>query len=254
MQKKTRKKFIAGNWKMNKTLNEAVYLLTELSAMQAPFCDVAVCTPYLYISDAVRILKDSCVKAGAQNICEHEAGAYTGEISAAQLASVGAQYVIIGHSERREYYNDTNERVNAKIKLALNHGLIPILCVGEDLSAREHGVLKEYIAMQIKLALLGITHSQLENIIIAYEPIWAIGTGKTATPDEAEEVCSFIRKVISSIYSDESAALIRILYGGSMNAKNAKELLAKENIDGGLIGGAALNCADFLKIVEACEQ
>lgn len=254
MDKKRRRKVVAGNWKMNKTLNEAAALLTELSALHTPPCDVVVCTPFLYVLEAMRILSDTSIKVGAQNICEHESGAYTGEISAAQLASTGAEYVIIGHSERRAYYNDTDERINEKIKLALNHGLTPIVCVGETLNMRERKITGEHIASQVKLALFGITSVQLKNIIIAYEPVWAIGTGKTATPDEADEVCAHIREVISSLYSKDDADSLRILYGGSMNAKNAKELLAKENIDGGLIGGAALNSADFLKIVEACRQ
>jgi len=249
---KQRRNIIAGNWKMNKTFDEAMSLIAELSEIKDAACDVVVCTPALYISEAVKRLDAACISVGAQNICEHESGAYTGEISAAQVKSVGAEYTIIGHSERRAYYNDTDERVNAKIKLALSNDLTPIVCVGETLEMRESGITAEHITSQVKLALLGITNDEINKIVIAYEPVWAIGTGKTATPEEADEVCGLIRKVIASLYSKEAADVMPILYGGSMNAKNAAELLARENIDGGLIGGAALKYADFLKIVEAC--
>ncbi|MBR2742874.1 MAG: triose-phosphate isomerase [Clostridia bacterium] len=249
-----RKKLIAGNWKMNKTYDEAKALLTELSAVKNPPCDVAVCTPFLFIKEAAEILSGTGVLVGAQNMCDKESGAYTGEVSAAQLTSVGADCVIIGHSERRAYYGETDAGVNAKIKTALSHGLMPIVCVGESLEMRESGITGEHISIQVKLALSGISKEDITKVTIAYEPIWAIGTGKTATPEEAEEVCGLIRGVISSRYGADASERVRILYGGSMNAKNAAELLKKPDIDGGLIGGASLKSADFLKIVEAGKQ
>ena len=249
-----RKKLIAGNWKMNKTYDEAKALLSELSQIKTPPCDVAVCTPFIYIKEAADMMKDTGVYVGAQNVCNKESGAYTGEVSAAQLSSIGAKYVIIGHSERRAYYGETDDTVNEKIKLALSCGLWPIVCVGESLEMRERGITGDHISIQVKLALLGLSKEDMKRVTVAYEPIWAIGTGKTATPDEAEEVCALIRGVISSLYGDDTAESTRILYGGSMNAKNAEELLKKPDIDGGLIGGASLKSADFLKIVEAGRQ
>ncbi|MBQ3378481.1 MAG: triose-phosphate isomerase [Clostridia bacterium] len=246
-----RKKLIAGNWKMNKTYDDAKTLLSELAVLKSPPCDVAVCVPFIYIKEAADIMKDAAVSVGAQNVCNKESGAYTGEVSAPQLSSVGAKYVIIGHSERRAYYGETDKSVNEKIKIALEHGLFPIVCVGETLEMREQGITGEHISIQVKLALSGIAKDDMKRITIAYEPIWAIGTGKTATPDEAEEVCALIRGVLQSLYGADTAEATRILYGGSMNAKNAAELLKKPDIDGGLIGGASLKSADFLKIVEA---
>lgn len=246
-----RRRIIAGNWKMNKTPSEAVALVNELLPLvKNEAVDVVFCVPAIDIIPVVEAVKGSNVKVGAENMYFEESGAYTGEVSPAMLTDVGVEYVIIGHSERREYFAETDETVNKKVLKALEHGITPIICCGESLTQRKQGIYVDWIRMQIKIALQNVTADQAKNVVIAYEPIWAIGTGETATADQAEEVCAAIRQVVGEIYDDATAAAIRIQYGGSMNAGNAAELLAKENIDGGLIGGASLK-PDFGKIVNA---
>lgn len=246
-----RRRIIAGNWKMNKTPSEAVALVNELLPLvKNEAVDVVFCVPAIDIIPVVKAVKGSNVKVGAENMYFEENGAYTGEVSPAMLTDAGVEYVIIGHSERREYFAETDETVNKKVLKALEHGITPIICCGESLTQRKQGIYVDWIRMQIKIALQNVTADQAKNIVIAYEPIWAIGTGETATADQAEEVCAAIRQVVGEIYDDATAAAIRIQYGGSMNAGNAAELLAKENIDGGLIGGASLK-PDFGKIVNA---
>lgn len=244
-----RKKIIAGNWKMNKTPSEAKALVELLAPLVGnPDVDVVYCVPAIDIVPVVEAVKGSNVSVGAENMYIEESGAYTGEIAPAMLVDAGVKYVIIGHSERRGYFNETDEFLNKKVKKAFEHGLTPILCCGESLEQREAGVTLDWIRLQIKSDLLGVTAEQAASMVIAYEPIWAIGTGKTATADQAEEVCKAIRETIASVYDNDTAEKIRIQYGGSMNAGNCKELLAKPDIDGGLIGGASLK-ADFGKIV-----
>ena len=244
-----RKKIIAGNWKMNKTPSQAVELIKELiPAVSISDADVVICTPAVDLAIATEMTKGTNIAVGAENIHWEESGAYTGEISADMLVDLGVKYVIIGHSERREYFAETDETVNKKVKKALEKGLTPILCCGETLQQREMGIMAEHIRMQIKADMLGIDAADAKNVVIAYEPIWAIGTGKTATADQADEVCGIIRDVIAEIYDASTAEVIRIQYGGSMNAGNAVELLSKPNIDGGLIGGASLKAPDFSKI------
>lgn len=246
----SRKKIVAGNWKMNKTPMEAEKLVSELISMVKDVdVDVVVCTPYTALSKVAELTKNTNVEVGAQNMHFEEKGAFTGEISADMLLEIGVKYVIIGHSERRQYFNETDDTVNKKIKFALAKGLIPIVCCGETLQQRELGVTDEHVRTQIKIAFQGITAEQAKGIVIAYEPIWAIGTGKTATTAQANEVCSVIRKVIAELYGANTADAVRIQYGGSMNAGNAAELMAQPDIDGGLIGGASLKADDFTKIV-----
>ncbi len=255
MKKSVRKAVIAGNWKMNKTPAEATALLTELAPMVEGKneCDIVVCTPFVDLANAVAATKGTAIKVGAQNVHFEAKGAYTGEVSANMLTELGVEYVIIGHSERRQYFGETDETVNLRVKAALAGGLKVILCVGELLSQREQGITAEIVSMQVKIALSGVSEEQLKNVIIAYEPVWAIGTGKTATAEQAEEVCSLIRSVVAGLYTVDAAEALTIQYGGSMNAGNAAELLAKENIDGGLIGGASLKSADFTVIVDAAQ-
>lgn len=249
-----RKKIIAGNWKMNKTPSEAKALAAAIAEKAAGAkCDVVVCPTAVCLPGVIEAVSGSNVKVGAQNVHFKESGAYTGEIAANMLTDIGAEYVIIGHSERRQYFGETDETVNLRTKAALAGGLKPIVCVGESLSEREAGIMDDTVRRQTKLALLGIEKSDAEKIIIAYEPIWAIGTGKTATADQADEVCGIIRETVGSLYGADTAEKIRIQYGGSMNAKNAAELLAKPNIDGGLIGGASLKPDDFAVIISAAE-
>ncbi|WP_288885717.1 triose-phosphate isomerase [uncultured Eubacterium sp.] len=244
-----RKNIIAGNWKMNKTPSEAVALIEELKPLVAnDDVDVVFCVPAIDIIPAVEATKGTNIAIGAENLYFEESGAYTGEIAPNMLVDAGVKYVIIGHSERREYFAETDETVNKKVLKAIEHNLIPIICCGESLTQREQGITIDWIRMQIKIALLGVSADQAKNVVIAYEPIWAIGTGKTATSDQAEEVCKAIRDLIAEIYDDATAAAIRIQYGGSMNAGNAAELMAKPDIDGGLVGGASLK-ADFGQIV-----
>ena len=244
-----RKKIVAGNWKMNKTPSEAV----ELVNMLKPLCanedvDVVFCVPAISIVPAMEAAKGTNINIGAENMYFEESGAYTGEIAPNMLTDVGVKYVIIGHSERREYFAETDATVNKKVLKAFEHGITPIICCGETLEQREQGVAVDFIRQQIKIAFLNVTADQAKEAVIAYEPIWAIGTGKTATSDQAEEICAAIRECIAEVYDDATAAAIRIQYGGSMNAGNAAELLAKPDIDGGLVGGASLK-AEFGKIV-----
>ncbi|MGI5929939.1 triose-phosphate isomerase [Pseudoflavonifractor sp.] len=251
MNRRYRKTIIAGNWKMNKTLTETKAFAEEIKTMlgKPKGCDVVLCVPYVNIQAAVRLFKDSRIAIGAEN-CHYEShGAYTGEVSAEMLKDLGVKYVIIGHSERRQYYNETDFTVNKKVHAALEAGLHPIVCVGESLEQRELGVTMELIAYQVKAALAGVPADKMRHVVIAYEPIWAIGTGKTATAEQAAEVCESIRVVIRKLYGARVARAVTIQYGGSMNAKNAAELLAQPDIDGGLIGGASLKPADFTSII-----
>ena len=255
MNKSKRAAVIAGNWKMNKTRAEAKALIEELLPLvKDADCGVVVCTPFLDLETAVNATSGSNVKVGAQNCHWAPSGAFTGEIPASMIKEVGAEYVIIGHSERRQYFGETDETVNKRTRAALDEGLTVILCCGELLNEREQGIMEEVVGKQLKVALGGVSEEELKNIIIAYEPVWAIGTGVTATADQAEEACAFIRKLIAKLYSEEAAEAITIQYGGSMNAKNAAELLSKENVDGGLIGGASLKAPDFAAIVSAASK
>ena len=246
-----RKKIIAGNWKMNKTPSEAVELVNLLKDLvKNDDVDVVYCVPAIDIVPVVEATKGTNVAVGAENMYFEESGAYTGEISAAMLVDAGVKYVIIGHSERRDYFKGDDVLLNKKVKKAFEAGITPILCCGESLEQRELGVTMDWIRLQIKSDLAGVTADQVKSMVIAYEPIWAIGTGKTATSDQAQEVCRGIRDLIAEIYDTDTAEAVRIQYGGSMNAGNAAELLAKPDIDGGLIGGASLK-ADFGQVVNA---
>ncbi len=244
-----RKKIIAGNWKMNMTPSEAVKLVEELKPLVASDkVDVVYCVPAIDIIPVVEAVKGTNVEVGAENMYYEEKGAYTGEISPNMLVDAGVKYVIIGHSERREYFKEDDAMLNKKVLKAFEHGLTPILCCGETLEQREMGITLDWIRMQIKSDLQGVSAEQAASMVIAYEPIWAIGTGKTATSAQAEEVCKAIRETVAEIYDQATAESIRIQYGGSVNAATAAELFAQPNIDGGLVGGAALK-ADFGKIV-----
>lgn len=246
-----RKRLVVGNWKMNMTPSEAVDLAKRLKDLvNNKEVDVAYCVPYVDIIPVLDAVKGTNVLIGAQNVYFEEKGAFTGEISCDMLKSAGVSYVILGHSERREYFHETNEIVNKKLKMALKKGLIPIMCCGESLDQRERGITFEWIKLQIAEGFSGLKAEDAAKIVIAYEPIWAIGTGLTATKDQAEEVCSFIRNTINGLYGEKIAANIRILYGGSCNGKNAKELFSMPDIDGGLIGGASLK-EDFSNVVNA---
>ena len=255
MNKNLRKAVIAGNWKMNMTPSQAKALLDELCPMVAgkDGCDIVVCTPFVDLATALEATKGTNVKVGAQNVHFEEKGAFTGEIAANMLTEMGVEYVIIGHSERRQYFGETDVTVNKRVKAALAAGLKVILCVGEMKEEREQGITAELVALQTKIALMGVEAADMKNVIIAYEPVWAIGTGLTATDDQAEEVCALIREVLAGLYDKATADATTIQYGGSMNAGNAAGLLAKENIDGGLIGGASLKPADFTVIVDAAQ-
>ncbi|MBE6900577.1 MAG: triose-phosphate isomerase [Ruminococcaceae bacterium] len=252
MNKSKRAAIIAGNWKMNKNRAEAKALVEELLPLvKDADCGVIVCTPFLDLETAVNAALGSNVKVGAQNCHWAASGAFTGEIPASMIKEIGAEYVIIGHSERRQYFGETDETVNKRTRAVLDAGLTVILCCGELLDERNQGIMEEVVGKQLKVALGGVSEEELKNVIIAYEPVWAIGTGVTATADQAEEACAFIRRLIAKLYSEEAAEAITIQYGGSMNAKNAAELLSKENVDGGLIGGASLKAPDFAAIVAA---
>lgn len=244
-----RKKIIAGNWKMNKTPKEALALIEELKPLvKNEEVDVVFCPPHVSLLLAVEATKGTNIEIGAQNMYFEESGAYTGEVAPAMLKECGVKYVILGHSERREYFSETDESVNKKVLKAFEHGLIPIICCGETLEQREQGITIDLVRQQIKIALKDVTPEQAKSAVIAYEPIWAIGTGKTATSEQAEEVCGAIRQVVREIYDDSVAEALRVQYGGSVNAGNAAELFAMPNIDGGLVGGASLK-ADFGKVV-----
>ena len=244
-----RRKIIAGNWKMNMTPTEAVELVNTLKPLVATEdADVVFCVPAIDIIPVVEAAKGSNIQVGAENMYFEEKGAYTGEISPNMLTDAAVKYVILGHSERREYFAETNETVNKKMLKAFEHGLTPIMCCGETLDQREQGVTMDFIRQQVKVGFLGVTAEQAASAVIAYEPIWAIGTGKTATTEQAQEVCKGIRECIAEIYDQATADAIRIQYGGSVNAATAPELFAQPDIDGGLVGGAALK-PDFGKIV-----
>ena len=248
------KYIIAGNWKMNKLPSETFgYVKEVVEATKGSSCEVVCCTPYVNLAPAIEAAKGTHVKIGAENLHFEDKGAFTGEISADMLKDLGVEYVIIGHSERRQYFAETDETVNKKTIKALEKDLIPIVCVGESLEEREAGITMDLINIQIKKAFAGICACNAKKVVIAYEPIWAIGTGKTATDDQAEEVCAGIRSVLAELYDADTAAAITIQYGGSMNAKNAEGLLSKPNIDGGLIGGASLVAADFAVITKAAK-
>ena len=255
MDKAKRKAIIAGNWKMNKTASEAAVLVDELiPAVKDATCEVVICTPFTDLVTAVAKTKGTNIHVGAENVHFEKSGAFTGEISADMLVDLGVEYVIVGHSERRQYFAETDETVNKRTKAALAAGLKPIVCVGELLWERECDITEEVIARQIKLDLFNVTEEELKNVVIAYEPVWAIGTGKTATADQAEEVCAFIRATIAKLYNQAAADAVTIQYGGSMNDGNADELLSKTNVDGGLIGGASLVAEKFAAIVKAASK
>lgn len=256
MNRRYRKTIIAGNWKMNKTASETKAFADELKTMlpRAKWCDVLLCVPYINIPAAQKAFKDTRVMIGAENVSEHAKGAYTGEVSAEMLKDLGVKYVIIGHSERRQYWNDDDIIVNKKALAAVEAGLYPVICVGESLEQRELGVTTELITLQVKTALAGIPADKMRHVVIAYEPLWAIGTGKTATSEQANEVNETIRTVIRKLYGARVARSVTILYGGSMNDKNAEELLAQPDVDGGLIGGAALVPTKFTTIINAANQ
>ena len=255
MNKAKRKAVIAGNWKMNKTPAEAKELLTAVAPLvKDADCEVIACVPFVDLQTALDATQGTNVKIGAENCHWAESGAFTGEISAPMLASMGVEYVVLGHSERRQYFGETDETVNNRTKAALASGLKPIVCVGELLWERECNITEEVIARQIKLDLWDVTEDELKNIIIAYEPVWAIGTGKTATAEQAEEVCAFIRATVAKLYNQEAADALTIQYGGSMNDGNADELLSTDNVDGGLIGGASLVAEKFAAIVKAASK
>ena len=254
MNKTLRKAVIAGNWKMSKTRPEAKELLEAIKPLVANAegkVEVIACVPYTNLETAVAATAGSNVKVGAENVHFEKSGAFTGEISADMLVEVGVEYVVLGHSERRQYFGETDETVNKRTKAALAAGLKPIVCVGELLSEREANITEEVIARQIKLDLAGVSADDIKKTIIAYEPVWAIGTGKTATADQAQEVCAFIRATLAKLYGAAVADAVTIQYGGSMNAGNAAELLSKPDVDGGLIGGASLKANDFNTIVQA---
>ena len=252
MNKALRKAVIAGNWKMNKTPAEAKELIAAIAPLvKDAGCEVIACTPFVDLSAAQEAAAGTNIQIGAENCHWEVSGAYTGEISAQMLSSMGVNIVIIGHSERRQYFGETDVTVQKRVRAALDAGLTVILCVGETLEQREQGITSELVAMQTKIALGGVSAEELKRVIIAYEPVWAIGTGKTATAQQANEVCHTIRECIASVYSQAAADGITIQYGGSMNAGNAAELLAQPDVDGGLIGGASLKPQDFATIVAA---
>lgn len=249
-----RKNVVAGNWKMNTTLEEGVELANQINSLlkgKTVNCDVVVCVPFTHLTSVNAVLESELVKLGAENCSEHEKGAYTGEVSAAMVKSTAATHVILGHSERRQYFGENNEQLLAKTKLALANGLTPIFCVGEVLEERENGTYNDVVKCQVE-ALFDLSAEDFGKIIIAYEPVWAIGTGKTATAEQAQDMHAHIRKVIEDKYGKEVAEDTSILYGGSCKPGNAPELFAKPDVDGGLIGGAALEAESFLGIIEAC--
>ena len=256
MDRRYRKTVIAGNWKMNQLPSDVKAFAEGLKAAvpRVKWCEVVICTSAVMIPAAVRAFRDTKTMVGAQDMSAHTSGAYTGEVSAAQLLDAGAKYVIIGHSERRQYHGETDVLVGQKVHAALNAGLTPIACVGETLEQREMGITFELVALQVKMALAGLDASQVKKTIIAYEPVWAIGTGKTATAEDAGAVCKHIRAVIREMHGARVSRAVTIQYGGSMNPKNAQELLAQADIDGGLIGGASLKPEDFAAIILAANQ
>ena len=249
-----RKKIVAGNWKMNMTLQEGIALAQELNetlTAEKPNCGVVICTPFIHLASIAQFLNQDVIGLGAENCADKEKGAFTGEVSAAMVKSTGAQYVILGHSERREYYAETPEILKEKVQLALKNGLKVIFCIGESLDQREANQQNEVVKAELEGSVFNLTAEEFANIIIAYEPIWAIGTGKTASAEQAEEIHAYIRQVIADQYGAEVADATSILYGGSCKPSNAAELFAKPDIDGGLIGGASLKAADFKGIIDA---
>ena len=256
MNHRYRKTVIAGNWKMNMTATETKKFAEEMKKVmpRAKWCETLICVPACNITTAMKAFKDLRVSVGAENVHFEKSGAYTGEVSAEMLKDLGVKYVIVGHSERRQYFCETDQIVNKKVHAALNAGISPIICVGESLEQRESGVTEDLIALQVKSALHGVPADKLRRCIIAYEPIWAIGTGKTATAEQAGEVCSNIRATIRALYGARVARSVTIQYGGSMNPSNAAELLAQPDIDGGLIGGASLKPEQFVSIINAANQ
>ena len=255
MNKATRKAVIAGNWKMNKTPAEAKALIEEMKPLVAGAdCEVVLCVPFVDIPAAVEAAKGSNIKIGAENIHFKASGAYTGEISADMLKELGVEYVVVGHSERRTYFGETDQTVNLRTLAALNAGIKPIVCVGETLEQRELGYTETLLKFQTKMALTNVSAEDLKNVVIAYEPVWAIGTGVTATADQADEGNGYVRAAIAEAYGADVAETVTIQYGGSMNAANAAELVSKVNVDGGLIGGASLKAADFSVIVKAASE
>jgi triosephosphate isomerase len=247
-----RKKIIAGNWKMNNDLAQTTELITAITQLlSTTTAEVVVCPPFTSLQSAGKLLAGSKVKIGAQDVSLHDSGAYTGEVSVAMLKSVGCHYVIVGHSERRQYHGETNEIINQKAKKVLAGGLLPIICIGETLDEREKGITNQVLTVQIKGVLSGLSAGDVERSVIAYEPVWAIGTGKTATKEQAEEAHALIRSVVAELYSSESAQKLVIQYGGSVKPDNAKELLSQPNIDGALVGGACLKADSFVAIANA---
>lgn len=249
-----RKNIVAGNWKMNTTLQEGVKLATEVNdalKSRTPNCDVIICVPFTHLASVKAVIDDSKLGLGAENCADKAKGAFTGEVSGAMVASTGAKYVILGHSERRQYYHETSEILKEKVALAFENSLTPIFCIGEVLEERENGTYFDVVKKQVEDALFHLSADDFKKIILAYEPVWAIGTGKTATADQAEEIHAFIRKTIADKYGNDVAEEISILYGGSCKPSNAKEIFSKTNVDGGLIGGAALKAEDFMGIVDA---
>lgn len=245
-----RKPIIAGNWKMNNTIKEGLELVEEIKGFElSENVEAVLCVPFTTLQDVKKAIKDTNIKLGAQNVHWEENGAFTGEISPSMLKEIGVDYCIIGHSERRQYYNETDETVNKKIKSTLSHGILPIVCVGETLEEREANKAEDIVKNQIIRAFEGIAKEELNKIVIAYEPIWAIGTGKTASSDDANNMCKFIRNIIGDIYSEEDKEIIRIQYGGSVKPSNIKELMDKSDIDGALVGGASLKAEDFVSLL-----
>ncbi len=255
MNKATRKAVIAGNWKMNMTPSQTTALINEMKPLVAGAdCEVVLCVPFVHIAAAIVAAEGSNIKIGAENVHFKASGAYTGEISADMLKETGVEYVVVGHSERRQYFGETDQTVNLRSLAALKAGLKPIICVGETLEQRELGYTETLLKYQTKMALTNVSAEELKNVVIAYEPVWAIGTGVTATADQADEGNGYVRAAIAEAYGADVAEAVTIQYGGSMNAGNAAELVSKVNVDGGLIGGASLKAADFSVIVKAASE
>jgi len=251
---KKRKTIIAGNWKMNKTIKESVEFVTKLKNLASTVsqCEIIVCPPFTVLYPVAQIIVGTNIHLGAQDTFWEQKGAYTGEVSPVMLCEIGCEYVILGHSERRQYFSETNEMVNRKMQAALSAGLTPIVCVGETLDERERNKTFDVVERQVRECLRGLDEVSADKIIIAYEPVWAIGTGKNATPEQAQEVQSFIRKLYSEMYSEEAASRVPILYGGSINPDNISSLIRQPDIDGGLVGGASLDIEAFVKIIRSC--
>ena len=254
-----RKPIIAGNWKMNKTIGEAVVLAQGISNQYEEgwedWCNIVVCPPYVDLKPVKTVFEfdKTPIAVGAQNVHWEAAGAFTGEISPAMIAEIGCKYCIVGHSERREMFGETNEGVNRKVKALLEARITPIMCVGESLAVRDEGTYIDYVCAQVRAGLAGLAPAEVRDCVVAYEPIWAIGTGRTATPEQAQEVCAAIRATLAELADTETAGKVRVLYGGSMNPGNVEMLLAEPDIDGGLIGGAALKVESFVQLIEACK-